>query len=215
MNAPVSSPAGRDAADLAALIREQASSETAQLTADAHAHIERIRAASAVEIEAVHAAAVREGEERGRRRAAALLAVADSQARLTLLHARETHIQEALARTRNQLAELNGLPNARAVLAAFIREALRALDPGPVRVRVSESQAALLDDATRRQLAAGRWALHFEAAVVAGGGVIVETEDGRLRFDNSVDARIRRRTHELRQLAATLLWPAAEQERRT
>ena len=39
-----------------------------------------------------------------------------------------------------------------------------------------------------------------------------ESEDGRVRFDNSIAARIRRRTPALRQLAAEQLWPPAESE---
>ena len=42
--------------------------------------------------------------------------------------------------------------------------------------------------------------------------MIVETDDGRRRFDNSIEARARRRAPHLRRLAAQLLWPAAERE---
>jgi len=212
VNAPAPSTTAQDASGLAALIREQSATEIAQLLADAHARAERVRAAATAELESSAAAAAREGEERGRRRAAALLAVAEARGRLTLLQARERHIDEALGRTHTQLATLSGVPNPREVVAAFVREALHALEPGPVRVRLPEAQAALLDDATRRQLGAGRWALHFETTAVPGGGVIVEADDGRRRFDNSIAARCRRRAPTLRRLAAQLLWPAAESE---
>ena len=212
MKAPAPSTAAQDASGLAALIREQSATEIAQLLADAQARIERVRAAATAELEATRAAAAREGEERGRRRAAALLAVAEAQSRLKLLQVRESHIDEARGRAHAQLTGLSGVPNPREVVATFVREALRTLEPGPVRVRLPEAQAALLDDATRRQLGAGRWALHFETAAVPGGGVIVETDDGRRRFDNSIAARARRRAPHLRRLAAQVLWPAAESE---
>lgn len=214
MTSPAPSQVAGDASGLAALIREQAATEAAQLLNDAQAHAERARAAAAAEVESIRAAAAREGGERGQRRAATLLAVADAQGRLTLLQTREAHITDALARTRDQLANLSGIPNAAAVLASFIREALQVLPPGSMRVQIQQSQAALLDEATRRQLAAGRWALRFETAPVPGGGVVVETEDGRLYFDNSMDARIRRRGHQLRLLAVKLLWPPAGKESR-
>jgi vacuolar-type H+-ATPase subunit E/Vma4 len=212
VNAPAPSTAAQDASDLAALIREQSATEIAQLLADAHARAERVRAAATAELESTRAAAARAGEERGRRRAAALLAVAEAQSRLKLLQVRESHIDEARGRARTQLCALSGVPNPREVVAAFVREALRTLDPGPVRVRLPGALAALLDDATRRHLGAGRWALHFETAAVPGGGVIVETDDGHRRFDNSIAARFRRRAPNLRQLAAQLLWPPAESE---
>ena len=81
-----------------------------------------------------------------------------------------------------------------------------------MRVQLPEPLAALLDSSMRRQLGAGRWALHFETAPVPGGGVIVETDDGRLRFDNSIEARFRRAAAYLRQLAAALLHPPADSE---
>ena len=212
MKTPAPSTAAQDASGLAALIRDQSAAEIVQVLADAHARAERVRAVAAADSEAARAAAAREGEERGRRRAAALLAVAEAQSRLLLLQVRESHLDEALGRARRQLTTLSGVPNPRQVVVALIREALRTLEPGPVRVRLPESQASLLDDVTRRQLGAGRWALHFETAAVPGGGVIVETDDGRRRFDNSIEARARRRAPGLRQLAARLLWPPAESE---
>ena len=202
----------QDARGLAALILEQSAAEIDQLRADAQERIARTRAAAAAKVESIRSAAVREGEQRGRRRAASLLAVAEARSRLRVLHAREAHIDDALAHARSQLANLTNVPDAPAVVTALIREALQVLQPGPVRVQLPESLAALLDSSTRRQLGAGRWALHFETAPVPGGGVIVETDDGRLRFDNSIEARFRRAAAYLRQLAAELLHPPADSE---
>lgn len=207
MNPPTSSAVASDAGGLTALIRQQSADEVAQLQSDARGHVERLRAAAAAEVDALREAAEREGQDRGRREAAALLAVAEVQSRLMLLRAREAHIDAALAEARNRLAHLAALPDAAAIVAAFIRDALQVLPPGPVRVLLPDSHAAVLDEATRRQLGAGRWALRFESTAVPGGGVIVESEDGRLHFDNSIDARLRRRTAQLRHLAAGLLWP--------
>jgi len=206
------STAAQDAASLAALIHQQSAVEIEQLLAAARARAERVRASAAAEVESIRAAAAREGEQRGQRRAAALLAVAEAQSRLKLLRAREAHIDDVLARATAQLTTLSGVANGREVVASLIREALAALEPASVRVCLAESQAALLDDTIRRQLGAGRWALRFETMPGAGGGVIVETEDGRQRFDNSIAARFRRRTQQLRQLAATQLWPPPESE---
>lgn len=206
------STAAQDAGSLATLIRQQSAAEIAQVLADAGAHAERIRASAAAEVESIRAAAAREGEQRGQRRAAALLAIAEAQSRLKLLHAREAHIDDVLGRAMAQLTTLSAVADGRELVASLIREALAVLEPAPVRVCLAESQAALLDEATRRQLGAGRWALRFEPVPGAGGGVILETEDGRQRFDNSIAARFRRQTQQLRQLAATQLWPPHESE---
>ena len=212
MNATEPSPVAQDAAGLARLIQQQSAAEIEQLLADARAHAERVRVTATTEVEAIRSATAREGEQRGQRRAAALLAVAEAQSRLIILRAREAHIDDVLTRARSRLANLSGVANAGAVVAALLREALSAIPPGPVSVRLAASQAALLDDATRRILAAGRWALRFESSPVADGGVVVESEDGHLRLDNSIAARMRRRAAQLRQLAAEQLAPPADSE---
>jgi vacuolar-type H+-ATPase subunit E/Vma4 len=115
-----------------------------------------------------------------------------------------------MEQARTQLASFTTLPKAADILATFIREALRVLQPGPLRVCLPEGDGALLDAAIRKSLGAGRWALRFETDAIPGGGVIVETEDGRLRFDNSLDARMRRHRNDLRQLAADALFTETE-----
>ena len=202
-------PRQDDAAQLAALIRRQGDDEAAQAAAKAGKQAEQIRAAARAEADAIRAAAQREGETRGRRRAAEILAVATARRRMSLLQARESLIDEALAQVRARLSDVASRPAAADLLAELIREGLASLPAGPVRARVAPSDAALLAPAALAALGAGRWELSLEPSAVPGGGVILETADGRLRFDNSLDARGRRRRDDLRRLAASVLLPDA------
>lgn len=194
-----------DAERLAALIREYAADESAHAIATGKEQAERIRAAGQAEGESIRTAAEREGAARGQRRAAELLAVARAQRQMRLLQVREALIEAALTQARAQLGSSTALPAAADTLAELVREGLPFFPSGPVRVRMGESDAALLGPAVRDALGTGRWTLRVEPAAIPGGGVILESDDGRLCFDNSLDARGRRRRDRLRRLAASVL----------
>jgi vacuolar-type H+-ATPase subunit E/Vma4 len=207
---PTSNPASAEAERLAAMVREQAADESAQALAAAREQAERIRAAAQAEAEVIRAAAEREGEARGRRRAAEFLAVARAQRQMRLLQVREALIEAALTRARAQLASGAATSAGADTLAELVRDGLRLLPPGPVRVRVGQGDAALLGPSACDALGAGRWTLRVESDAVPGGGVMLESADGRLCFDNSFDARCRRRRDRVRRLAASLLLLDAE-----
>ena len=200
------SPATLEAARLAALIREQCAAEVAEIAGQGSERAERIAAAADAEAEALRAAAYREGAERGQRQAARLLAAAEAKSRREWLSDREGLIEDAITRARGQLERFAQKAGARDTLLDLIREGLRALPVGPVHVHVPEGYQQLIDGALAASLAAEGWQVHFETDGVPGGGVVLETADGRLRFDNSFDARIRRRMKQLRRLAADALF---------
>jgi vacuolar-type H+-ATPase subunit E/Vma4 len=192
-----------DATRLASLIREQSASEVDQITAEMRQRVDKIRATAKNEAAKIRAEAEREGEERGQRRAAELLAVAEAESRSQWLRARENLIQTALERARAQLAHFADMPAAAETLAQLIREAMSVLPNGPLRVQAPADYAALLA-AVRRQVDDVR--LEFQCGPGTGpGGVIIESSDARRRFDNSFDARIHRRYDELRRAVADAL----------
>jgi vacuolar-type H+-ATPase subunit E/Vma4 len=180
-----------EAARFVALIRDRSAVEAREIAAHGEERARRVLADAMAEAETILAAARREGEERGRRRAAELVAAAEAAAHMTVLRAREALIEDVFARVRARLAAYSSTPDAGAVVARLVAQAIGALPDGALRVRLGGEEAGLLDAATRARLANGR-TLRFECDAVPGGGVIVETEDGRVAFDNSFTARLRR-----------------------
>jgi V/A-type H+-transporting ATPase subunit E len=197
--------AGSDAATLLRLIREQAAAEIAEMQGRAQQRAARLRASADTEAEAIRAGARSSGESRGRLRAAKLLAAAETQSHLGLLVAREALIEKVIARARTRLARFSSFPQAADRLAELVREGLEALPAGPVRVRMPHDCELLLDEAIRRSLTSDRGAVTFTADDGLMGGVVLEVDDGRVRFDNSFDGRVRRRMYRLRRLAADML----------
>ncbi len=206
MNLPKGSVGGSEAAQLAALIGEQSAAEVAQLEADTEARIRRKQAAAQAEAERVLSEARAEGEARGRRRAARRLATADAEGRKEWLQARDALIREAIDRARAQIAGFADSPDAVGILRRLIAEAVAVLPAGPLRIRAPAEYAPRLAEALRGIAEADRLQPVLEADSVPGGGVIVETEDGRLRFDNSFEARLRRQQDQLRHDLGELLF---------
>jgi vacuolar-type H+-ATPase subunit E/Vma4 len=199
-----------DATRLADLIRDAAATEAAAAHVQAHTHGQGIAEEAAREVDTWRAAARREGEERGNREAAKVLSSAETAGRHTELWDREALINEVLQRARVKLEQFPSLPGADTFLVGLIEEALHALPDEEARVLLPTGYGELLDAPRRARLDALHKPLHYEYVEVPGGGVIVETVDGRLRFDNSFPARMTRLMSRLRRVAADALLAAED-----
>ncbi len=195
----------QDTESLLRLIREQSAAEVMQLRARTEERLQRMRAAAESEAESFRTAARRQGEERGHRDAAKLLARADADSHRQFLWARETLIEEVLTQARQQLAALPNDTETAEILASLIREALLVLPAGAVRVRVPPSRVPILDQHIAGAVGDSRHAVTFAGDPTVSDGVIVETKDARLCFDNTFAARIGRRLTRLRRLIAGAL----------
>jgi len=210
---PKSTLGSPEATQLAALIGEQSSAEVAQLEAETAERVRRKQAAAQAEAERVLSEARAEGETRGRRRAARRLAMADAEGRKQWLLARDALIREAIDRARLQIANFADSPDAVRVVRALIAEALAVLPDEPLRVGAPAACGPLLEEALRQSASAGRLQPVLESNSIPGGGLIVETVDGRLRFDNSFEARLRRQQDKLRHDLSELLFSDDETKR--
>ncbi|MCK6555828.1 V-type ATP synthase subunit E [Candidatus Binatia bacterium] len=191
-----------EAESLAALIREQSAAEAAAVVAQGRERAERIREAGARQVERVEHDAREEGTARGRREAAQLLAAAETECQRRYLQARERLIEESIAHASERLAGLATRPDAAIVVERLIAAGLQILPPGPVRVSMPEAYAGLLDAAALDRLGGARIEIKLQPDFPSGGGVILETPEGRLRFDNSFGARLRRLADRLRRAVA-------------
>lgn len=199
-----SRPSAAEVAVLPSLIRKEAETEVAQLQGEALRRAQEVRGAAEVEARLLREAAQQEGERHGRRRGAELLAAADAEARLEALRDREALIAAVLERARERLDEWTTLPQPADVLAALVREGLAVIAERPLVLHVATASGAIFDEVLR---GAG-----FEGVVarietnLPGGGVVVETPEGRLRFDNSFASRMARSRERLRRVVGDLLF---------
>jgi vacuolar-type H+-ATPase subunit E/Vma4 len=194
-----------EARSLASVIAAQAAAEAAQIVADARAAADRVRAAADSEADELQAAARREGEKRGNRRAARLLALVETEGRRRWLEAREALIEEAIHRAAERLKCFAALEGAGEALMALLDEGLRVMPDGPVQAVIPRGYRPLVDETALARLTQDGRQVGVKWNDGPGDGVVLQSESGRLRFDDSFAARIRRRHDRLRKVAAQVL----------
>jgi vacuolar-type H+-ATPase subunit E/Vma4 len=177
-------------AAVVAAVRDDAGAEVERLERESRAALARLAAEEAAE-----PAAIPERESRlatARREARELLAREDLLDAREALEAREAWIVEAVAEGRRLLAEPVPAAERRADLARLAREGIDRLPGDAFDVIVAPSDAALLDERWAGALAPGRAARVVAEAGISPGGCLVRSPDGKVSFDDTLEARARR-----------------------
>lgn len=183
------SGAGSVEAVLAA-IREEAQAEVERLRGESDATIARLRQEdAAVPVVVADAdARIRDARRQARERAAE----DDWADRQTALGAREAWTAGVLAAAHARLLDQPAAARA-ADLRELAREAVGRLADTECELLVAVRDAPLADEAWRRALAdATGKHVTVQASDAVEGGCIARTADGRIRFDNTYAARVRR-----------------------
>lgn len=134
--------------------------------------------------------------ERVRRQA---IAIAQLKARTVELEQREKLIENVFATARQKLASVPGSDDYQQITQRLLREALSRLGVPSVRVRVDEeTQKILTNDVLEKVSAEMNIKIQLGEPLRKGTGVIVETEDGRRQYDNTLETRLKRLQDTLR-----------------
>lgn len=143
--------------------------------------------------------------QRAERTAQNILATVDIEARRLLLAAQEAELDKLFEAARQRLAAREGYDYP-AVLAALAAQAIRAMGADPVVLELAEADRALATDAwladVRRRVGRDVAIAISQDSSGIDGGVVVRSADGRLVYDNSFSARLRRLRPELRREVA-------------
>lgn len=108
------------------------------------------------------------------------------------LEAREAWLRRVLAEGWRRLDEPQPQGARREQLARLAREGLDRVPGDEVEIVVSPADAALVDASWAATLAPPRRARLASDAGLRAGGCLVRSSDGRVAFDNSLEARARR-----------------------
>jgi vacuolar-type H+-ATPase subunit E/Vma4 len=139
--------------------------------------------------------------ERADARCRAILATVSQEVRQRRLRAREDIIERCLDEALALAAGLSG-EEAKESLRGLLAEALQALGPGEAVIRLRAEDASLLSAEFLSSLGADPATLTVKADETIGGGVVVESADGRRQFDNTYATRRERLRERLRTLLA-------------
>jgi len=181
-----------------------------RILADARAEADKLLAEADTRAGAEAAKIIADGQKQARKRTQMILSSVVQETAQRKLSAREDAVQQILAEARARLEKLDG-PAYRNALLALSAEALRRMPGEAFVVRVTglgESECAALRDTLLARMRAEGRPLAIQCVPVAAGprGVIVESADGRLRWDNTFEARLNRMRAGLRRLIAPVLF---------
>jgi vacuolar-type H+-ATPase subunit E/Vma4 len=138
---------------------------------------------------------------RGDARSRAILSTVSQEVRRSRLTSRETIIAKCLDEALSQTNSLSG-NEASESLVALLQEAVAALGSDELVVRVSPKEADMLTPEFLSAQGLIPGLLKIQADDAIAGGVVVETPDGRRRFDNTHATRRARLLEPLRTLLA-------------
>lgn len=179
-------------AAVAAAVRDDVQAESERLERDVAQQLARL-----AQEEAADVVTVPEREPRlaaARREARGRLAREEWQGAREALEERERWIERVVVAGQRTLAEPEELGQRRAWLARLARDGLERLPGDRFEVVVAAADAAILDAAWCREVASSD---ACQVRVVATeptprGGCVVRTADGKVAFDNSIEARSQR-----------------------
>jgi vacuolar-type H+-ATPase subunit E/Vma4 len=192
--------ANRKASEILSAARAEAEKIVSQAKATARSEAEKILA---------------EHRARAVKRAEMTLRTVEQQVARDKLHARDTVVQASLDQAAAHLEEISGEAYKEAAVRLAIAAA-RHMPAGDLVAKVTAASGANLDESSlASEIAAvlqkeGK-TVHIRVQVQPGPskGVIVESAEGRLRWDNTFEARLRRLRPSLRRLTIPILFEEA------
>jgi V/A-type H+-transporting ATPase subunit E len=167
---------------------------------------------AAKEAEAAKERVLDAARQRAERAAQSLLATVEQEARRDLLAAQEAELDRLFEAARQRLAD-RAAYDYPAVLAALAAQAIQAMGADGVTLELSERDLGLATDGwlaeVRRRVGRDVAIRVSENHAPIDGGVIVRSADGRLVYDNSFSARLRRLRPGLRRELAGKIYADA------
>jgi V/A-type H+/Na+-transporting ATPase subunit E len=181
-----------------ALLNE-AKAEAEQIMADASAKAEAIRKRAQDQASAVRKEILERAQQEADRLRSQVVATTQMKARTEELAHREKLLDQAFTNARQQLASVEQWSDYREIALGLLKEAVAQLRSKEVRVRVDARTRQILTDAVIADISKEMNArLIMGELLQQGTGVVVETIDGHLQFDNTLETRLDRLMNTLR-----------------
>jgi vacuolar-type H+-ATPase subunit E/Vma4 len=134
------------------------------------------------------------------------VAAAQLEARTLQLEQREKLLKSVFEAARQQLADIQNWKDYDHIATNLLREALTHLGASSARIRADETTGKLLTESVLRDLSEElKMKIQTGKQLDQGVGVIVETPDGHLQFDNTLETRLSRMHNSLRPKVYQLL----------
>ncbi|HBP90353.1 MAG TPA: hypothetical protein DD706_21995 [Nitrospiraceae bacterium] len=186
----------------------EAQQEAARIIERAEKDAVALKEATEREAQQIVQDAVAQEEAIGRRDARRKMAAADLEAMRLVYTAREEIIQQCFDGLNQALREVPHQPDYSGILEKLVKEAADSLQQSEIVLGVRPADRHLVNPDWCQSLGAR---LEITVQVSAepthiDGGVVVSSQNGRLRFDQSFEALVLRHEEALRSIMAQQLW---------
>ncbi len=191
---------------LSETILNEARAEAEQIRAEAQVKAEAIRRQAAERAAAERKAFIDRGAQEVARLRGQAVSTAQLKARTSELEHRERLLNEVFQAARQKLCTVQQQPNYPQVTRRLLAEALASLRSNAVQVHADPVTAVALNGQVLAELSS-----EHQVAITLGEpasqntGMVVETTDGHLNFDNTLETRLERMQGTLRYPVYQLL----------
>jgi V/A-type H+-transporting ATPase subunit E len=184
----------------------EARAEAEKVLADARARAEAIRQRAGDEAAAARAEILERAAEEAQRIRSQAIATAQLKARTMQLDRREKLLDAVFAAARERLPGIRQWTDYDQIALFLLKEAVAHLGADAACIRGDEHTQALLTDRVLADVSKELGVkLQLGEPLKRGTGVVVETMDGRRRYDNTLEARLERMQSGLRARVHRLL----------
>lgn len=184
---------------LSRAILSEATAEAEQIKNEARARAEAIRQQAEKQAAAERAEILSRAQQEAERIRSQVVATTQLRARTEQLSHRETMLQKVFAAARRQLPEVEQWGDYEEIAVRMLREAVQQLHADKAYVRTDPTLAKRLTEETLQKIAAElKVNLKMGKPLAKGTGVVVETPDAHLNFDNTLETRLERLQNTLR-----------------
>jgi V/A-type H+/Na+-transporting ATPase subunit E len=177
----------------------EAKAEADQILADAQAKADAIRQHAQEQAAAERAEILDRARQEADRLRGQVVATTQMKARTMELEHREKLLEKVFATSRQQLAAVEQRTDYNVIAVRLVREALTQLKAPKVKIKVDRRTQSLLSEQMLEEISKElKTKVELSSMLDEGTGVVAETADGHLQFDNTLETRLARLQNSLR-----------------
>ena len=177
----------------------EAKAEAELIKADAQAKADAIRQKAQAQAAGERSAILDRARQEAERLRGQVIATTQMKARTLELDHREKLLQSVFTSALQELHAVEQWTNYQEIALILVREALLQLNSNKIKIRADEYTQKFLTDTVLEDISKElKVHLSFGKPLERGTGVIVETADGHLQFDNTLETRLTRLQNTLR-----------------
>ncbi|HJQ14206.1 MAG TPA: V-type ATP synthase subunit E family protein [Anaerolineales bacterium] len=178
---------------LARAILTEARDEADQIKADAKEKADAIRRRAQEQAEAERKAILDRARQEAERLRGQAVATAQLKARSSQLTHREQLLERVFKAVREKLTDVQNRPDYDEITAMLLREALSELRVNAAQVRADETTQKVLKKGVLREISRDLNGEFKDGDVLEEGtGIVVDANDGKVHYDNTLETRLRR-----------------------